>query len=310
MTTKKATDEQLVESYKKTHNVWKTAKSFGMCGQTVYERLSKLGKIDKKNYLTEEDKNKIRTLYKEGFEVGDNKLELLSKKIKRTKPSICRFARKEGLTNTKRKCCDKTKQEMGIRAYKMIKEKGHPKGMLGKHHTEKVKKHLTETSKKNWRKKTQEEKENHIKKQILNRLKKRGTLTNNNRAKCSWKARWRKIGDKKIFLRSRWEANYARYLEYLKQNKRIIDWDYETQTFLFKNGREDRCFAYVPDFEILTKSRDVVFHEVKGWYDERSRIKIKKMRQEYPSITLKLIRERQYKKIKEKYANKIPNWEN
>lgn len=39
----KATDAELIESYKSTNSVWETGKRFGMCGQSVHERLVKLG---------------------------------------------------------------------------------------------------------------------------------------------------------------------------------------------------------------------------------------------------------------------------
>ncbi len=39
----KATTEQIVEAYRATGSVWKTAKQLGMCGQSVHERLKALG---------------------------------------------------------------------------------------------------------------------------------------------------------------------------------------------------------------------------------------------------------------------------
>lgn len=39
----KASDKTLIESYQRTRSVWKTAEEFGMCGQSVHERLKKLG---------------------------------------------------------------------------------------------------------------------------------------------------------------------------------------------------------------------------------------------------------------------------
>jgi len=40
---KKATDAELMESYNSTKSVWETGRRFGMCGQSVHERLVKLG---------------------------------------------------------------------------------------------------------------------------------------------------------------------------------------------------------------------------------------------------------------------------
>lgn len=40
--TAKASDKALIASYQRTRSVWKTAEEFGMCGQSVHERLKKL----------------------------------------------------------------------------------------------------------------------------------------------------------------------------------------------------------------------------------------------------------------------------
>lgn len=39
----KASDKDLIASYQRTRSVWETAKEFGMCGQSVHERLKRLG---------------------------------------------------------------------------------------------------------------------------------------------------------------------------------------------------------------------------------------------------------------------------
>lgn len=308
MIRRKATDEQLLDVYSKTNNIWETAKCFGMCGQSVHERLVKLNKINKKNYLKEKDKEKIRNLYIKGFSAGDNKLDTLCKEIKRTKSFVCRFAKKEGLTNSKRKKSDILREEFCKRAKRYIEEKGHPKGMLGKHHTEKIRKLLTKKSTEMWDKMTKEKRRALTDKQITAKIKKYGTSFISKRTKCSWKSGTREIADRKIFFRSRWEANYARYLEYLKQHKKIKEWEHENKIFWFKDFK-DNCKAYLPDFEVFLNNGKTEYHEVKGWYDKRSKTKIRKTRKEYPSISLKLIKEKQYKKIKENYANKILDWE-
>lgn len=50
---KKASNEQILESYQRLNSVWLVAKEFGMCGQTVHERLVRLGKIHKMNTFSE-----------------------------------------------------------------------------------------------------------------------------------------------------------------------------------------------------------------------------------------------------------------
>ncbi len=50
-------------------------------------------------------------------------------------------------------------------------------------------------------------------------------------------------------MRSTWEMNYAHYLDWLKKKKEIKKWEYEPDTFWFKNIRRGTC-SYLPDFKI------------------------------------------------------------
>ncbi len=65
---KKATDEQVKNSYKKHGSVWKAADELGMCGQSIQERLKRLGvKPTKRSGLN----TYSRTI--KGWWVGDGK---------------------------------------------------------------------------------------------------------------------------------------------------------------------------------------------------------------------------------------------
>ena len=57
------------------------------------------------------------------------------------------------------------------------------------------------------------------------------------------------VGDKVIYFRSKWEANYALYLEWLKKEGQIKDWQYEPNYFEFpiKHGTT----RYLPDFKVI-----------------------------------------------------------
>ena len=96
----KATINQLKVSYNNTHSVWKTAKEFGMCGQSVHERLTKAGFINKMNTLSDEDTNYLIVNYNKYADAG--KLAVLAKKLNRDKTYICMKAGEIGLTNTRR----------------------------------------------------------------------------------------------------------------------------------------------------------------------------------------------------------------
>lgn len=112
-----------------------------------------------------------------------------------------------------------------------------------------------------------------------------GTMVPNRRA-GSWKSGWREVGGKRFYARSKWEANYARYLEFQKQHGLILEWKYEPKTFWFleiKRGSR----SYLPDFEVTTIN-GVEYHEVKGWMDRRSITKLKRMAKYYPDVPVVL----------------------
>lgn len=97
---KKATDEELIRAYRELGSVWKVGERFGMCGQSVYERLKKLGVIKGEKY-TEEEIAILKAEYQKY--AGEGRLDELAKRLGRPKTSIARQARKLGLTNQRRK---------------------------------------------------------------------------------------------------------------------------------------------------------------------------------------------------------------
>lgn len=96
---KKVSDDVLLESYSRTGNVWEVGKEVGMCGQSVHERLVRLGKITKMNVFTDAEKTILLNEY-EAFK-NKGRLDDLAKKMGRTKQFVCRQAKKLGLTNKK-----------------------------------------------------------------------------------------------------------------------------------------------------------------------------------------------------------------
>jgi len=104
---KKVSNEILIKSYKKHNSVWLVAKEVGLCGQSVHERLKKLGKVNKLNKLSLEEKAEIERVYLSGIKRGDGKLQALSKKINRTIPFISRYAGSLGLTTYSRSVANK-----------------------------------------------------------------------------------------------------------------------------------------------------------------------------------------------------------
>lgn len=108
-------------------------------------------------------------------------------------------------------------------------------------------------------------------------------------------------------FRSGWECNYARYLNFQIQSGLIDSWEYEPEVFVFPVKRGNK--AYRPDFRVTFPDGSHEWHEVKGWMDNDSRIKLKRFGIHYPEETLVLIDSKEYKLIEKEYRDILPNWE-
>lgn len=96
---------------------------------------------------------------------------------------------------------------------------------------------------------------------------------------------FREIGGRRIYFRSKAEANVARYLEWKVSRGELRAWDYEPKKFEFV-GIKGKNYCYTPDFLITRIDGSVYWIEVKGWLDADSRIKLKRFAKYYPEETL------------------------
>lgn len=126
------------------------------------------------------------------------------------------------------------------------------------------------------------------------------------RRECSWRSSWVEVGGQRFYARSRWEANYARYLEFLKVRGVILSWEHEPETFWFEKIKRG-CVSYLPDFRVTRKS-GVEYHEVKGWMDKRSRTKIARMARYFPHVKLIVIDSKSYRALSRQLRNIVPGW--
>lgn len=270
---------------------------------------------------TQEQLSRLKKVYLAAKCKEDIKLDLLAKEFGKLKSNISRKAKSLGLTNIARigklpenkknrrkfKTLKEAHQYIGQCTKNRIKEKGHPKGMLGKHHNEQTKLIISKNTKKMNKSFSFEQKQKIQKKIILTKME-NGSLVNH-RPYTTWKSGWRNIGGKDVFYRSRWEANYARYLEWLKQTKQIKSWKHESKVFWFE-GIKRGCVSYLPDFKVITNENKEEFHEVKGWMDDRSKTKIKRMAKYHPDVKLIIVKEKEYIKLEKEFFDKIDGWEN
>lgn len=294
-------DNIIIESYNRLNNVWLVGKEIGLCGQTIWERLSKLNLITNNNRNVKnkfKDYNILKDKYTSHRDSGT--LNILAKELNRTIPFICRKAKELGLTDYSHIHSDNQIKKLGIARSLSFKINGHPKGMLGKHHSKKVCEEFSRERKERWKNYSPEKKKEELNKTFLKQFINNGKgVSPDNRKKCSWKCGWRTINNIKYYFRSEWEYIYALYLEYFKNHNKIINWEHEVKRFVFDtNNIYD---SYLPDFKVISIKNDIEWHEVKGWMDQRSIDKLFKMDVYYPNEKIILIQADWFKKHKNKY---------
>ena len=136
--------------------------------------------------------------------------------------------------------------------------------------------------------------------------------------------------DLKQYLRSKMEANIARYYTYID-----VNWFYEPREYKFEKIKRGTRY-YKPDFYLAAPKRLLI--EVKGWFRPEDKTKLRRFKKYYPEefIRLRFIipdkysRSKangemikflcddlgidfndiiSYKEIEEKLGKLIPNWE-
>jgi hypothetical protein len=270
-------------------------------------------------WWTPEQEAALVRLYEDAGQDGVVRLSEFAASIGKHKTNVCRKARELGLsTSTKRRKVETRKVRVrkfatdaelraavGDRMRNYIATNGHVRGMLGKSHSQATKDHLRAASKANWEAMTEDQKDAHSYRSSLAAVK---ANQEKNWGRGTWKAGWREIGDKRNFYRSRWEANYGRYLEWLKTNGQITDWAHEPETFWF-DAIKRGVRSYKPDFRVWENDGTSRLHEVKGWMDDRSRTCLKRMAKYHPHETIVLIDGPQYRAIRLKVMRLVPDWE-
>jgi hypothetical protein len=272
------------------------------------------------NAWTNQELDLLRSAYaaQSANQIG---LDELALRIGRHKTNVCRKARQLGLTNASRPKLDaanlkpprrakfasaiERSEHMSQVAKARIARDGHPRPALGLKHTEETKALIGLQSKAFWSRMTEAERDELIFKRV--QAKRAAGIPFAN-PRGTWKAAWREIGGQRCFFRSRWEANYARYLELLRANGQIESWEHEAQTFWF-DGIKRGCVSYLPDFKVTLPNGSIEWHEVKGWMDARSKTTLARMARYHPKEKLVLVQAREYAEIQGKVGRLIAGWE-
>lgn len=299
-------DNVLAEAYQELNSVWKVGDKFGISGQSVHSRLTKLGVIHKLNYWTAQDDEALKAKYLEYRNAG--KLAELASQFKRTKPFIVRQAKRLGLTDNVNHISMKPFAEVSSqRMKKYFAENEHPRGMLGKKHTEEVKAKLSQKSSEMWKDPNCYLNSEQYRDEVSMRVSLQHAYhpQKENMYSRSQKG-YVEVGGKIYFYRSSWEPNVAAYLEFLKQKGEIKEWEYEPDVFWFDNIKRG-VRSYRPDFKVYRNDESFYYIEVKGWMDDKSKTKMKRMRIYYPEVEIEILGNDRYKEIS-KMAPLIPEW--
>lgn len=303
-------DEQIIAAYFKTRSIWKAGDDLGIRGQKVAARLKASGIPTFKRWFSDEENAKIIAYYKSTpAETFD--LDFLCKLLGRAKTTLCKQAGILGLTDTSRPPNSRDCKKISERAKERLATQGHPRGMLGKKHTSETLKAVGDASRRNWliwkTFNTGPMAEEHREKMALLHSKRmQGTPAHKSYSRAVKGYRDDIPG---FFFRSTWEANYARYLNLLVKLGVVVKWEYEPETYWFE-GIKRGVLSYKPDFRVWYKGDPLpVTVEIKGWVTPKDRTKWKRMAKYHPDVKLEIVREKQYRAIKNKWASSIPNWE-
>jgi hypothetical protein len=293
----------VIALYSEFGNVWKVGEILGRCGQSIHEFLTRRGVIQKMN--TFDDFDILREKYIAYRDAG--KLQDLANELGRTKQFICRKAKEIGLTEIKYQRSKTHEENVKKGALGRWDNKPHPRGMLGKTHSDEYKEVRRKSMKKAWSDPSSTFNSPEHRKMLSDRM---SYFQNNHPNKSANYSRTKKgwfIKDGiPIAMRSSWEFNYAHYPNTLLDSGKIISWQYEAKSFKFPELIFG-CRTYTPDFLVINNKGEEQFHEVKGWMDNKSQLKFKLMKKYFPDVKIKLIDELAYREI-EKKKDTIPNW--
>jgi hypothetical protein len=248
-------------------------------------------------------------------------LKYLAQQVQRGKANVCRKARELGLTNQRRHKIEggaqpkprkyatdeELRQAVSLRMRTFFATHGHPRGALGMKHTLEAKAKMVAAIKRAWRNPQSgfhTESFIQLRSDQMQARQLAGELHQGySRTRSGIRA------DIGFYVRSSWEANYARFLSWLKDRGEIKDWQYESYTFVFdaiKRGTR----SYTPDFKVINLNGQHEWHEVKGWMDPKSKTRLERMAQYFPQEKVIVIDKYWFRQAyRSGLVGLIPNWE-
>lgn len=315
-------DEEIAALYA-THTRKQIAVAMGLTTGQVRSRFYTLGMASKIRPWTNDEIEELKSAYKGATLSRDVGLGGFAEKVGRNKANVCRKARALGLTNIARKRVailksepkygregsDELRCRQSECAKKRIADNGHPRGAAGMKHTPESKKKMVEATRKAWtdpNSKFNSEENRQMKSDLMIQRVASGKMRGGGYSRGAG-GRREDLGG--LYLRSSWEANYARYLNWMKKQKQILEWEYEVHTFVFEKIKRGTR-AYTPDFKITYANGKHEWHEVKGWMDPKSVTRLKRMKKYFPEEKVIVIDKMWFRVARvQGIASLVPGWE-
>lgn len=268
---------------------------------------------------TDEDLAALRRAYAGS---GPLCLSLLALRFGRTEAAVALKASRLGLADQcrpkrlgppkdRRKFAtpEEAKAAIGAATKARIAENGHPRGFLGRSHAPEARAAIADRARRAWSDPASALNSDALRQKRSDALFERNK-TGMARAQSAFsRAKKGTREDLGMFFRSRWEANYARFLNLLVRQGKVASWAYEAHTFVFEAIKRGTR-SYTPDFKVTYPDGRVEWHEVKGWLDQKGRTRLERMARYYPSETVVVIGEAWFKSaVRSGLAGALPHWE-
>jgi len=284
---------------------------FGISGDTVHQHLRNAGYKLNGSRWSEDELAELRRLYEETHP-DEFSIEAVAKALKRSYASVALKASRLGLADMTRPKSMSARERNKAAAAGRWDRNPHPRGMAGKKHSDAAKSKLRERMRQQWQQakatgtgwmseaNAQRRSDAMSARQASNPRMRKG---------YSRGAAGRRADLGNRHFRSSWEANYARYLNYLQAQGKIKRWEFEPDTFWFEEIKRG-VRSYLPDFKVWpADGGDPYYIEVKGWMDAKSATKLKRMAKYYPHIKIKVVDQTQYRFLEGWARDNIPGWE-
>lgn len=110
-----------------------------------------------------------------------------------------------------------------------------------------------------------------------------------------------------LYVRSTWEGNVCRYLNWRKARGEIVEWTYEPCKFAFPITHGTT--SYTPDWRVVFPDGRIQYLELKGEMKPVDATKLKRMQKYYPQHEVIVMRAPAYKAIEQTLGKLIPGWE-